>query len=167
MWYGSIELFGPTHYQWDQKRNFPDPGKLIIKGFNKGFYLFFEEKDKDMIDSKCNCKGEIIIFTNLNLIISRKSWVAEMRTTSPSPCLLPPLPVHFLTQYPHQLFSLYPVVTKSFTNYSVFPSIFIVFPLHHTFMRLQYWFNLLPSNGYYINDDYSLPYWMLVLCENF
>jgi hypothetical protein len=31
--------------------------KLIIKGFNKGFYSFFEQKDKDRIDSNRNYKG--------------------------------------------------------------------------------------------------------------
>jgi hypothetical protein len=39
------------------KRNFPDLEKIIIKGFDKRFYSFFEQKDKDRIDSNRNCKG--------------------------------------------------------------------------------------------------------------
>jgi hypothetical protein len=39
------------------KKNFLDPRKLIIKGFNTGFYSFLEQKDKYQIDSSCSCKG--------------------------------------------------------------------------------------------------------------
>ena len=57
-------------------------------------------------------------FSYLAVWFSYLAKIMSCRDENWEPLLLSP--VHFLTQYPHQFFSLYPVVIKSFTNYSLF-----------------------------------------------